>query len=563
MNSTLKIELDNTLITGRVDGIDNFVVTIRKQDEDGRIASSFSSELTFYDDGYQYLKTKLLDSQFGFSAEVDVKIYDDYCGEVVFDGKIRGDGVDWCEPNCYITANIIEDDPVYSCIQNKVIWDNQNGFLSKQLPGVTYCIMVRPLFVHEVISYMMALLQQIVAFVFLVLLPVVALVYVICELIRGICAVFGCNKPNCTGDFSNPREWLDLLSDILAKLSQCNHRHPSPYVRDYIKNVCDICGLTFRSSILNDPASQYNYYYNLVMMAAQVERGRDGSNMDNTLIQENAPTETLATLMDTYLKPLFNADYQIANGELVFERKDYFFNSNSIWIDTEQLLNDGLIVDNAVCYSWIDKERYSFGNYKYSMDASDYIGNEVRFRWEDIVEWNGPPTNSAQIGSKDLTVLSSPARFLKDGYNGADLLLAYFNRYDIESMIMSQHRAFNYKFLIVKPNDESYVASYYSNAFTGGSLTANEDERYNYPMWFREGYTNNLYSNFHYIDNPRLALATNYNFKFTFAFDCATYNSFDFNKTVKLVLGGNVKYGQVRELSVDFNKRTISVTGIV
>ena len=110
---------------------------------------------------------------------------------------------------------------------------------------------------------------------------------------------------------------------------------------------------------------------------------------------------------------------------------------------------------------------------------------------------------------------------------------------------------------------ESYVANYYSNAFTGGSLTANEDERYNYPMWFREGYTNNLYSNFHYIDNPRLALATNYNFKFTFAFDCATYNSFDFNKTVKLVLGGNVKYGQVRELSVDFNKRTISVTGIV
>lgn len=559
MNSTLRIELDGTLITGRVDGLDSFVVTLRSEDEEGKVASSFSSELTFYDDGYQIINSKLIQPVSGFGDYVSVKLYDDYCGLMVFEGRINGDGIDWCEPNCYVSANIIQVDPQVSCIQNTMIWDNHNGFLSRSYNPVEYCIEIRPQFLMAMLDLITTVISGIIYFVLGVLVPVVVVVWAICKLINILAGVFGGDGVSCTGEFSNPREWIELITEIAGIFQQCGHKHPSPFVRDYIQNVCNKCGLTFKSSILNDPAGPYAHYYYLAMMAAQVDKGKYKTDNDE-LITDNLPVETLSTLMQTYLMPLFNARFKIIGNDLIFERKDYFFNSTNIWVDADDLISRGLVEDNSVCYTWTDKERPSYGNFEYSMDASEYIGNEVRRRWEDIVEWNPAPTNASQKGPLDVLITASAARCPKDG------LPSYYANSgpDAEPMIMSQHRAFNYKFLILNELTKSWIKSDYPDSFTGGSIPGvAENQRVNYPMWFREGYAHNLYSDFHYINNPRLPGSTNYDFRFTFAFDCATYQSFSFDKTVSLIMGGQVKYGQVKELSVDFNKRTISVKGIV
>lgn len=567
MNSTLRIELDGTLITGRVDGIENFVVTKRSEDEEGKIATSFSSELTFYDDGYAIIKTKLIDSPFGFSDYVNVKIYDDYCGIAVFEGRIQGDGLDWCEPNCYVSANIIEQQAEVTCIQNTVITDNRNGFLNKTYNGVKYCIQIRPFFLHVLLGFIFTLLMAVAIFIGFSLMPVIFIIWGFCLLFQVICGIFGCDKPECTKSLNNPWEFWDVYIQGAIKLfDTCNFKHPTAYVRDYINNVCNICGLTFKSTILNDQSS---LYYNLGLFSAQVKKGKRVGPDDDKLIEDNLPVETVVTLMNTYLKPLFNAEYRIANGELIFERKDYFFNSTNIWIDSETLMQKGLIEDNAICYSWIDKERYAYADYQYTMDASEYIGNEVRRRWQDVVEWNPAPVNLAQKGGLSLTIPSSCARTLTDGISfdatieDNDVLhLIVPNYVNDRTMVMSQHRAFNYKFILL---DGAFIQNDFSDSFCGGQIpdVPNPRERVNYPMWFREGYDNNLYSLFHYINNPRLPGSTNYNFKFTLSFDCATYQSFSFDKTVSLVMGGQVKYGQVKELTIDFNKRTITVNGIV
>lgn len=564
MNSTLRIELDGTLVTGRIDGTDNFVVTLRNEDEEGKIAQSFTSELTFYDDGYQIIKAKLIDSVSGFGDWVNVVIYDDYCGGVVYEGRIQGDGIDWCEPGCYVTANIIQQEEAVTCIMNTKIWDDKYGFLQKEYIGVAYCLQIRPLFLHILLGYIFSLLRLVVDFITVLLFPVIVLVWGICNLIRLVCGFLGCNKPDCDGQFNNPKVyWDQIVRGADALFDQCGHKHPTAYVRDYINNVCQICGLNFQSSILNDPNS---IYYDLGLFSAQVKRGKIRGADDNKLIEDNLPVETLATLMNTYLKPLFNADYKIVGNNLIFERKDYFFNSNNIWIDTSDLMNRGVIQDNVVCYTWTDKERYAYGDYQYTMDASEYIGNEVRRRWQDIVEWNLPPVNLSLKGGMEVIIASSCARTIADGISEdakADptTSLLYPGWIDNRTMVMSQHRAFNYKFLLL---NGSYIQNDFSDSFCGGAIPdVDAQERVNYPMWFREGYANNLYSLFHYINNPRLAGATNYNYKFTFAFDCLTYQNFSFDKTVALVMGGQVKYGQVKELSIDFNKRTITVSGIV
>ena len=550
MNSSLNIEINGVLITGRVDGVENFVVTLRYQDEEGKIARGFSSELTFYDDGYNILKTALVDPATGFAAKVPVKIWDGCCAKAVFEGFIFGDSIDWCEPDCYISANLREEDSKASCLQNKLIWDNTYGFLNKNYRGIYYCIVNRPLFIHLLLNALVNVIIVIVTIIAYALIPIVSVVWAICQLVR----VFDRNL-SCSGDLVDPRELIDLRNKVVDALDSCGHYHPTPLVREYLENACQVCGLTFSSSILNNANS---VYYNMAMLSAQIEKGRY-KNEGNKLIDANLPIETIETLMRDYLKPMFNADYRIVNNTLVFERKD-FFSSSQTWIDAVDLLEKGLIVDNKICFSWSDKDRYSFGDYSYSMDASEYIGNEAVDLYSDIVEWNNPYTPS-QKGSYNLMLGSGASRYVEDSLP-LGLVLRSSSMGDL---IMAQHTPFLYKFMVI--NTQTGQTNTYSDQFCNcrsgfpkGVSTATE--RFNYPLWFVEGCANNLYSSFHFIDDPRLGGSTQYDFKFTFQFDCDIYNDFDFSKTVSLIRKGQRVNGQVKELSIDFNKRTIEVTGI-
>ena len=184
-NSTMKIELNGVLVTGLIDGIQTFSVTLRNQAEDGKIAKSFSSELTFYDDGYQILKTALIDDPFGFGKSVTIKIYDDCCHDVVFEGLIKGDAIDWCEPKCYISANVIEDDEKINCIKSTLITDNWNGFQQRSFAPIRYCIEVRPEFFQYALILQATIWVWTFEFIFYVLVPVIfvifGIVYIICE----------------------------------------------------------------------------------------------------------------------------------------------------------------------------------------------------------------------------------------------------------------------------------------------------------------------------------------------------------------------------------------------
>lgn len=595
MVSSLRIELNGTLITGRLDGTENFSVTLRQADEDGRLAKSFSSELTFYDDGYTLLKTELIDDPNGFSKEVSVKIYDECCREAVFEGVIKGDGIDWCEPGCFITANIVEDDDAINCVRSTLIWDDHNGFLSRSFPPIRYCIEIRPEFIQYVLIGLLFNLNLVFFSVILALIPAIfvifGLIYLICNVISAVCSFvirfrilrftiqIGpiCNAPNCNSGFTNPinviNNVIDVFRDLNTAIIPCGRFHPSPYLRDYVENACSKCGLTFQSSILNNPSSPY---YNAVGVWAQIKKGRKKDSTDYSVQNDNNPVETLETFLNTYLKPLFNADYKISNNVLVFERKDFFLNTQT-WVDTELLLANGDLINSEICYNWTDKERYAFGRFEYTLDGQDYIGNEAKNRYNDIVEWN-VPYSSGQSGFLQRTIPSSPARHRQDGID-TDIFTFHetalggvinavffgaFSDYD-RALLINQHTFFNPKFLIYDPSSgtDGEIKYDYPNSFCGGDPGAAPDERYNYPFWFLEGYSNNLYSNFHFIENPRLPGTTNFDFKFQFRFDCDTYRSFDFSKTVRLIKGGTIVNGRIREIEVDFVKRTISVSGIV
>jgi hypothetical protein len=600
MKAPVKIELNGTLLTGRIDGLDAFQTTVRENNDQGAVETSYSSELTFYDDGYLILKAQLIDDLNAFANEVQVKIYDECCNRIVFTGIITATSIDWCEPICSITTNIIEKNEDLNCIQSVVIWDDRNDFLQQNRKKLRYCVDLRPEFLYYIIVLIYALLNT---FIISINLPLSLALASIAFLLYGICTIVclipgtDCSQSDCNdSEWINPENvWLNLtgwLDDIQERLILCGWYHPTAFVRDYIKNACDICGIEFQSSILNDAASPY---YNTLLFSAQVRKGYKPSFADSRLIGQNLPVETVETLMQGHLNKLFNAKYWIKNGRLIFERKDYF-DQNDVWIDTAQLLSEGRIINDEVCFSYIDKERPAFAVYQYSNDAADLTGNEAKQRFDNITEWNDPPSLT-QKGKLEMAFPSSQGRFRGDEISKdvftqladielIDLLFGNNFSQNLNTLLMAQHVAMNYKFLIwddESGDDYALVKRKYSDSFVGGGgfydykieedtgnlvpFYVGEDSRFNYPFTFYEGQfspaQNNLYYDFHIIDNPRNGTTKNYNFSFTFSFECSELSSFDFSKTVKLYKSNILVYGTVTELTINYLNRTIAVSGIV
>jgi len=584
MNSNMKITFNNSLLTGRIDGTDTFEVTLRRTDNSGKTTRSFSSELTFYDDGYQLIKTLLIDDPFGFNQKIDVKIYDSCCSEPVFVGIIRGDSLDWCEPDCSVTANVIENERAYDCIESNPIIGQ---FINSPV-FVNYCLEGRPKWWHIILGFLIALLGNIVSTILipfvLVILIISGVFFVICSI---VCAIpfTDCDQDTCDdADLSPSNIWdslLDGLTDAVGFFDTCNKKHPTGLVREYMANLCGLCALNFQSSILTDPSSPY---YNTLLFSATIEKGVNENILSSDMIEDNNPIETGQTFLDNLLKPTFNGDWQIVGNTLYFERKDYFI-SNATWIDSEQLMNDDRIIDRKICFSWIDDERFAFGRYEYVPDAIDIIGNEAMKRYSDIVEWNNP-YNPMQKGSLVNTLPFSPARFRSDGIDGEGTIWEILGAFqggllnlifggqltggNMNALLMNQHTAMNYKLLIWDGVDRqnATIKHDYPDSFTGGPVisggqTVSTSNLFNYPLWFKEGYNNNLYSLFHYIDNPRLPSARNFNFDFTFQFNCSDLTNFDFSKTVRIMQNGTAKNGQVKEVKINFVNRTMSVSGIV
>jgi len=569
-----------TLITGRVDGLENFAITFNDE-----LSKSFSSELEFYDDGYAILKTWLLDNPNSFTNEVKVSIYDNCCNTLIIEGIIKATNIDWCEPICSIKANIVEGKQTTDCLKSKIIWDDQNGFLSREQKRLRYCVDLSPTGLLIILFVFYG--------IFNLILQILNLFYItIGAIIAGIAFLLSIGSINLFDELNN---FTEAINDLNDRLVICNWYHPTALVRDYIKNVCDICGLNFQSSILNDPASPY---YNTLLFAAQVRKGYKPSQSTGILIGQNLPVETVETLMENHLKPLFNANYWVVGNNLIFERRDYFDNSNNIWIDTEQLLNQGLIENDRICFSYLDKERPAFAVFKYAQDFADPIGNYAGQRFDDIVEWNNPYSPN-QTGKSEVIFQSSQARYRGDSierdsyatigedpfWSWLNALFSYSFSESVGMLLLGDHVCANYKFLIWDEDsgtENARVKSYYDNTFVndiGGTgfydYKIEEDtgnlvpwyvpvtDRYNYPFVFREENRNNLYTLFHYINNPRNNNVRKYAFDFTFNFDCTQYLNFNFNKTVRLFKNGQIVYGQVKQLNINFVNRTIDVKGEV
>lgn len=560
--------LDGNIIQNPSDTLKNPSIVLRKQTETGEIGFSFTGDLVFSGDQYDYLYQKLVTDINALENKVTLKFVNDCCATPQeYEFSITHKGLKWCENECELNAAAIEKtdaDDMLTCLKNTLIWDDYAGFKSKQHPRMSYCNELRPNWMHDVLL----ILGIATATSILVFVPVIAslilLFNTINAVINWINANLGTSFSNLTFngqtqiDVNTLTNYYNLLLSVIVG---CGRKHPSPLVRDYAINVCGKCGINFKSSILNNSASPY---YNTVYVNAPIHKGVLEGDIVTYWLDDNKPLLNGTKFFDE-LKQIFNADYRIQGTDLIFERKDFFIPITP-WLDLTTYTRV-----NRICWQWSTKQRFSYGSFYYQKDGINWVGSEARNRWGDIVEWNNPYT-PLQKGPLEPLIPYAACRFRDDGID-RDVLTSYEWLPSIGNviknyknvMIMNSHNCFTPMLLIWDPNSgvqngkvdptAYYFPGYYDSA--GNPVGANQF--YNYPFWFDETSPGNLYDNFWKIEDPRTSGYQGKDFTAEIQFDCALLDLIDLDGQVITKEG----IGKVNEISVNFGTNTMTITGTV
>lgn len=571
----LQVKINGTPIQGRIEGLEDFTLNYSRDSETGRTQKSYTNQLKFYDDAFNIIYPLMVANPNGLNQSANVEVWDDCCNAPVYrDLIIRGDMVDFCTGDCFVTARLTRQDPdelIYQCLNKNEISSNKNGYFNHQpnnqpkFPLVVYCNELRP-------NWLMAVMLSIVFFNLYVgitfigfLIPVIAVIiinlFLICSALRGIENILNSlvpgnpvniTPPFCDQTIQDPlfiiQEAKSFVDRIIENFIGCGRKHPTPLYRQYVENACQICGINqFNSSILNDPNSEY---YNALYFNAPADAG---SRSAVGYISENRPTATMSSWLDTIAKD-FNARWWISQNQLYFERKDYFLNQPVIYdADINQETGDIL---EGVCFTYNEGKLFSSIKVEATMDALDDVGNEDRNRYTVYFDYGSNPNWE---GSNKKQLSYSPSRYRNDGIE-ADILTFYstlplanflflgnFAQYS-RALLMAKGTASNPKMLIW--DGQSYTDAYVK-IYNGVQ---------NMPAMVNSGQSD-LYDKFHRIDDPNINPFRFWNAELTVRANCQLVQQLDVNRTVRLRTPyGAIVNARINQINANLGERTIQFT---
>lgn len=575
----MKVYLDGTLVSNPTASLLEPKFTLRRKNEDGEFAVSFTGELNFVGDDYTYIYNKLVLAPGAINDFIVMKFVDDCCPSAEFPaGKeylfaIKPEGLKWCEGQCEISANAVEYTPesqAYTCIENTLIWDNYAGFKTNIHPRMKYCLEYRPSLMQDamLIIGLFTVIGATALFFTLatILLPLLGLVNAILTFLNGIGASFTLITIAGFTDPIDLMNWfINVFQDTNGQLiAGCGYEHPSPLVRSYITNVCNKCGLAFSSSILNEsnPSMPNFDYYLLVYFSAPVKSGRVNNPFFQKpivpYIEDNQPIHNGRTFLDEIKQP-FNANWDISGSTIRLERRD-FFQAQVPWFDVTTYDKEKVI---SQCFEWSSKRRPAYADIQYQKDAINWVGSEAWARWSDIVEWN-VPVNPIQKGAFTKIFPYSPARFREDGIE-RDVLSDYEWMPQNIGQTIKDSKAY-----MIMNNGTSFVPQLLiwdgfnvldgtvRRSYSPPGIAANE--AVNYPMWVDATRPGNLYDRFWYIENPQLASFSGMDYTITIIWDCDILNAIDINGTIMTSKGLSKT---IDSIDLDFETSTMIIKGTV
>jgi hypothetical protein len=571
----LHIKINGTPIQGRIEGLEDFTLNYSRDSETGRTQKSYTNQLKFYDDGFAIIYPLMVANPNGLNQSATVEVWDDCCNAPVYrDLIIRGDMVDFCANDCFVTCRLTRQDPdelIYQCLSKYEISSNRNGYFNHppsgqpKFPLVVYCNELRPNWLMAYLIVLGIFFGFVYKSIFITLFGLIASISLvligICGALKGIEKFinwfvpgnpFDCTPPVCDQILQDPTYLLDGLKEIYDSLLQsfigCGRKHPTPLYRQYIENACQICGINqFNSSILNDPNSEY---YNALYFNAPADAG---DRQAVGYISENRPTATMSSWLDIIAKD-FNARWWISQNQLYFERKDFFLSQPVIY-DAVVNASTGDILE-GVCFSYNEGKLFSSIKVEAVMDALDDVGNEDRNRYTVYIDFGSNPNWE---GANKKALSYSPARFRNDGVE-FDVLSFFGNSKFVNFLFGGQLTGTDQYLLMAKGTASNPKMLIWDGQSYTDAIIRKYNGVQNMPAMVNSGQSD-LYDKFHRIDDPNQNPFRFWNAEFTIRANCQLVQQLDVNRTVRLSTPyGAVVNARINQINANLGERTIQFT---
>jgi len=541
----------------------------KKLNENNDPQKNITGDIEAYSAAYLEIKANLIDSANRYSNFYVVRITEPVCGTVEY-FKIEDRSLKWCDNGeCSIILTITEYIVEFDCIKKKLIADNTNFIFSDfPLPGMIhprfrYCDVFKPTWAYGFV----------IAFINLVTITIAA-INIVLTILTGwvvwILSIFGVSA-------NVPQIGFSFLEDVIG----CGLAHPSPFIRTYIDNVCDQCGVSVTNSsipILYDEASPY---YNLAMMYAPTKKGVPISGTKD-YIRDNQPTWSLFDLLSK-IKDVFNARW-LMRGQVIYfapkdEISDVIYGAGNYGIDLTG--DDSNYLDGDVCYTYNGQGKPTKLLIKYGQDFSDNIGNELASRfnctWEDLTGGE----NYNEVVTRSLSEFGTVAAVFdgQDGKYDANIESAFLGPItgtEYEGSIKTQGDTFGLpKLVIYDPTSEMsdarmVKAQYILYNSVGADIPAMRDDDpfatvfassyWNYPMSFDQ-YANGVSGNmnlweYHVQDTATPTKRTNISAEFKMQYCCRFITVDLFHRVLHQ---DGVTVSEIYEIEMDYGRQLITI----
>lgn len=413
-NTVVKIEgdplgrVENNVyqdVTDSVLNLESIDFTWQVGENDQNLKQALTEEMQFAGDAAQFIRDWLVNRPYSPLNAIEVRFTDLICGRVIGEYLIKAQKISFCQfDECTVKVTAVQNDMLLNCISKTKISDNTNGFQNQDFRAYDYAVEKRP-------AVMTAILICVAAPVFVVGVALLPLTWLIAVILR----VF-----NVLWD----RPTFDDIKELFFMLVGLGRTHAVGGARDYINNVCGICGVTvdepnhflFKQEIQHDGATIENPFYWLDILYAQTLKGRKHNDPDRfKLIDVNIPIIGLDSLLNDLAK-VFNCKWYLTNdGKLRFLIKQDFADLDPVIDFTDEtFLDQNPLI--KLCHDVTETQPPLTASFGYEKESVDLAANDVILRYNSLASYDadGYPNPNLK-GNKDYTVPFGATNFRDDG----------------------------------------------------------------------------------------------------------------------------------------------------
>jgi len=382
-------------MTEHTEGLDKFKLTwsavtsdaseggnVQTNEAGSNYQKGLTANLRFFSTAFQFIYDWLMTDACQLLNAVEVLIRDEDCQKNYRIFEIKLDNTDYApdEEPCIVDMPLREMDNVIHAFDKTPIednwqnWFNKDGTSTKDHPTFQMIVEKKPKFYLAV-------------FAFLIYLAGILSIGILIALTEG-------------------KRWI---SRCLGFTYFC----PSPLIRTYIENMCDKYGYTYDTMFDDNPGNAYRdlcFFWPASTSLKEFDGG-DYSSPSTKFIWDNRSVLPFSKFLNQ-LKDVFNAEWYVTpNNKLVFKPKSFFDQQSPIY-DFTAPGADKLYFKR---YTFNGDKKAAYGNYQYTIDPQDTCSNELKWRYNDIVDFDGEANNPMLEGNVTKSFAFSSTSFHNDG----------------------------------------------------------------------------------------------------------------------------------------------------